>query len=66
MKKFIYHNQTVYHKPCFNLFIPLDNLFDNQGGKINKSDIFCTLRHIAFYENLRKYIYIYINCLPPL
>ena len=36
MKNFIYHNQIVHHKPCFNLFILHNNLFDNQGSEINK------------------------------
>ena len=50
MKNFIYHNQIVHHKPCFNLFILHNNLFDNQGSEINKNDIFCTFRHTVFYE----------------
>ena len=35
MKNFMYHNQKVHHKPCFNLFMPHNNLFDNQGSEIN-------------------------------
>ena len=31
----MYHNQKVHHKPCFNLFMPHNNLFDNQGSEIN-------------------------------
>ena len=67
------HNQIVHHnKPCFNLFILHNNLFDNQGRKINKNEIFCTFRHTVFYENFPPtrlysfilsfslYIYIYI------
>ena len=51
MKNFIYYNQIVHHKPCFNLSILHNNLFDNQGSKINKNDIFCTFRHTVFHEN---------------
>ena len=47
----MYHNQMVHHKSCFNLFIPHNNLFDNQGSEINKNDIFCVFRHTVFYEN---------------
>ena len=36
MKNFIDHNEIVHHKPCFNLFILHNNLFDNQGSEINK------------------------------
>ena len=63
----------VHHKPCFNLFILHNNLFDNQGSEINKNDIFCTFQHTVFYENflptllfsLSLYIYVlYINYLP--
>ena len=54
----MYRNQIIYHEPFFNLFILHDNLFDNQGSKINKNDIFCVFRHTAFYENsLCIYIY---------
>ena len=28
MKNFIYRNQIVHHKPCFNLFVLQNNLFD--------------------------------------
>ena len=45
---FIYHNQIAHHKPCFNLFLLHNDLFDNQGSEINKSDIFCTFRHTVF------------------
>ena len=51
MKSFMYHNKIVYHKPCFNLFILHNNLFDNQGSEKNKNDIFCMFRHTVFYEN---------------
>ena len=37
---YIYDSQIVYHNPCFNLFILHNNLFDNQGGQINKNDDF--------------------------
>ena len=45
---FIYHNQIVHHKPCFNLFLLHNNSFDNQGSEINNSDIFCMFRHTVF------------------
>ena len=74
MKNFIYHKQIVHHKPCFNLFILHNNLFDNQASDINKNDMFCTLRHTFFYENflptllyslsLYTYMYICIDQLP--
>ena len=32
MKNFIDHNQVMHHKPCFNLFILHNNLFNNQGS----------------------------------
>ena len=51
MKNFIYHKEIVHHKPCFNLFILHNNLFDNQGSEINKNNMFCTLQHTVFYEN---------------
>ena len=38
----MYHNQIVHHKPCFNLFILHNNLFDNQGREI---------KHTVVYEN---------------
>ena len=48
----MYHNQIVHHKPCFNLFILHNKLFDNQGREINKKTIFCTFQHIVFYCQL--------------
>ena len=48
MKNFVYHNQIVHHKPCFNLFRLHNNLFDNQGNEINKNNIFCEFRHTVF------------------
>ena len=47
----MYHNQIVHHKPCFNLFILHNNLFDNQGSEVNKDDIFCSFQDTVFYEN---------------
>ena len=41
----------MHHTPCFNLFIPHNNLFDDQGSEINKNDTFCTFRHTVFDEN---------------
>ena len=41
----------MHHKPCFNLFILHNNLFNNQGSEINKNDIFCKFPHTVFYEN---------------
>ena len=41
----------MQHKPCFNLFILHNNLFNNQGSEINKNDIFCKFPHTVFYEN---------------
>ena len=38
----MYHNQIVHHKPCFYLFIPHNNLFDNQGSSP-------PFDHIKFY-----------------
>ena len=38
----------VHHKPCFNLFILHNNLFDNQGSKINKNDIFVRFDILSF------------------
>ena len=35
MKNFIYQNQIVHHKPCFNLSIFHNNLLDNHGSEIN-------------------------------
>ena len=43
--------QTVHQNPCFNLFMPHSNPFDNQGSEINKNEIF---------YNIILYIYIYI------
>ena len=37
---YMYDSQIVHHNPCFNLFKLHNNSFDNQGSKINKSDIF--------------------------
>ena len=45
MNNFLYHNQIAHHKPCFNLFILHNNLFDNQGSKLNKNVYFCTFQH---------------------
>ena len=54
---FIYDSQIVDHNPCFNLLIPHNNSFDNQGSEINKNDIFFRFDIPSF----RKiYIYIYI------
>ena len=38
----MYHNQIVHHKPCFNLFVLHNNLFDNQGREI---------KYTVVYEN---------------
>ena len=49
MKNFMHHNQIVHHKPpYFKLFILHNNLFDNQGNKINKNDIFCSFPHTVY------------------
>ena len=32
MKNFIDHNQVMHHKPCLNLFILHNNLFNNKGS----------------------------------
>ena len=49
MKNFIYHNQIVHHKPCFNLFILHNNLFDNQGSKIKiKTNFFVRFDILPF------------------
>ena len=31
------------HNPCFNLFMPHNNLLDYQGSEVNKYDIFLRL-----------------------
>ena len=49
---YIYDSQREHHNPCFNLFMLHSNPFDNQGSKINKSDI--TIKRQTMY-----YIYIY-------
>ena len=36
---YIYDSQLVHHSTCFNLFIFHNNLFNKQGGEINKNDI---------------------------
>ena len=55
MKNFMYHNQIVHHKPpYFKLFILHNNLFDNQGNEINKSDIFCSFRHTVYIYAIMK------------
>ena len=56
----MYHNQIMHYKPCFNLFIPHNYLFDNQGSEINKDNIFCTFQHNVIYIYIFIYIYIYI------
>ena len=56
MKNFVYHNQILYHKPCFNLFILHDNLFDKQGSEISKNYIFCTFRHTVFIIHVPPFI----------
>ena len=47
---YIYMNdsQIVHHNPCFNSFILHNNLFDNQGRKINKNDIFLRFDILPF------------------
>ena len=52
-----------HHKPCFNLFILCNNLFDNQGNEINKNNIFYAFQHNVFHENF-LYICIHVNYLP--
>ena len=42
MKNFMYHDKLAHNKPCFNLFILHDILFDNQESEINKNDILCS------------------------
>ena len=44
----VYDSQIVHHNPCFNLFILHNNLFDNQGSEINKSDIFLRFDILSF------------------
>ena len=55
MKLIYCDSQIVHHNPCFNLFIPHNNSFDNQGSKINKNNIFLRFNILSFW-----YIYIYI------
>ena len=59
---YIYDSQIVYRNPCFNLFILHNIPFDNQGGKINKNDIFLRFDILSFtkYFFLLPYILIYI------
>ena len=45
---YIYDSQIVHHNPCFNLFIPHSNPFDNQGSEINKNDIFLRFDILSF------------------
>ena len=46
----------------FNLFIIRDNLFNNQGSKINKSNVFLRfdILSLSFKKTFFIYIYIYI------
>ena len=53
-----YDNQILQNNPCFNLSKSRNNLFDNQGGKINKTEFFFTCRHTAFYENFNCSMYL--------
>ena len=48
MKNFIYHNQIVHHKLCFNLFILHNNLFGNQRTEKSKNDIFVRFDVLSF------------------
>ena len=58
----MYHNQIVHRKPCFNLLILHNNLFDNQGSEINKNNIFLRFDILSFIKNfLLTTIYIHIH-----
>ena len=57
---YIYDSQIVHHNPCFNLFILLNNSF-NQGSEINKKRHFLCL-NILF----RTINFLYILFLIPL
>ena len=60
---YIYYSQIVHRNPCFNLFILHNIPFDNQGGEINKNDIFLRFDILSFAKNffLLPYILIYIS-----
>lgn len=44
-----YDNQIVQNNPCFNLSKSSNNLFHNQGSKINKTDIFFRFDILVFH-----------------
>ena len=47
----------MHHNPCFNLFILHNNSFDNEGGEINKNEIYI---YIYIYIYMCVYVYMYI------
>ena len=52
---YIYDSQLVDHSTCFNLFIFHNNLFDKQGGEINKNDISLRFDILSFiYSGVTK------------
>ena len=60
---YTHDNQIAHHNPRFNLFIPHNKSFDNQGSKINKNDTYTYIIHIT--HTLQIYIiqisYIYLS-----
>ena len=47
-----YDNQIVQNNPCFNLSKSRNNLFDNQGSKINKTEFFLRVDILPFTKTL--------------
>ena len=51
----------MHRNPCFNLFILHNIPFDNQGGEINKNDIFLRFDILSFTKISSYYrIFLYI------
>ena len=56
----MHDSEIVHHNPCLNLFILHNNSFHNQGGEINKNDIFYVstyylLQNRSCYYTFNKY-----------
>ena len=47
-----YDNQIVQNNPCFNLSKSSNNLFHNQGSKINKTEFFLRVDILPFTKTL--------------
>ena len=47
----MHDSEIVHHNPCLNLFILHNNSFHNQGGEINKHDIFLRFDILSFTKS---------------